>query len=202
MDVILVYIIIFLIIIIIFQFLDSDEYKLCENHLNIDGDTISKEAIQTILSVYNVTKGGTLSVPNVRCASTLHLGNKWTIKSDGDAHGNDGWLRLFGKNKSDYYGGLAAGQLYSKGEIWLHGQELKKQLDDIKSQINTVKKEYAKYGDRMFIKSAHKDYGNYKIKNEGGDGISFRDEWRPIQGSGGSVEEYDIKAFGIKLQKF
>lgn len=43
----------------------------------------------------------------------LQLGAKWLLSAVGDAHGNDDWLRLFDINNTGYYGGFAAGRLWS-----------------------------------------------------------------------------------------
>jgi hypothetical protein len=45
----------------------------------------------------------------------LRLGNKWRMSAIGDAHGNDGWLRLFNVDNTGYYGGFAAGEMCTKG---------------------------------------------------------------------------------------
>jgi hypothetical protein len=44
----------------------------------------------------------------------IQLGNKFLLSGVGDAHGNDGWLRLFNTSGNDYYGGLAAGELWTR----------------------------------------------------------------------------------------
>ena len=54
----------------------------------------------------------------------LKLGNKWTMSGVGDAHGNDDWLRLFGNNEGGYYGGFAAGRLWT-GQGYLAGSDRK-----------------------------------------------------------------------------
>jgi len=54
----------------------------------------------------------------------LKLGNKWTMSGVGDAHGNDDWLRLFGNNEAGYYGGFAAGRLWT-GQGYLAGSDRK-----------------------------------------------------------------------------
>ena len=45
--------------------------------------------------------------------SKLQLGNKWLLSGEGDAHANDDWLRLFNTQGTGYFGGFAAGKLYS-----------------------------------------------------------------------------------------
>jgi hypothetical protein len=43
----------------------------------------------------------------------LLLGDKFSLSGVGDAHGNDDWLRLFNTANNGYYGGLAAGKMWS-----------------------------------------------------------------------------------------
>jgi hypothetical protein len=52
----------------------------------------------------------------------LQLGNKWLLSGAGDAHANDDWLRLFNNQGTDYFGGLAAGKLWSIGGT-VHGSD-------------------------------------------------------------------------------
>eukprot|EP00798_Chlamydomonas_sp_ICE-L_P026628 gene26628-biopygen3040 len=54
-------------------------------------------------------------------AAAIKLGDKWTLSGVGDKHGNDDWLRLFNKDGTGYYGGLAAGRLWSGGVTYLNG---------------------------------------------------------------------------------
>jgi hypothetical protein len=59
----------------------------------------------------NLKVGGTAQ------ASKLQLGDKWMLSGVGDKHANDGWLRLFHANEQGYHGGLAAGKLWSGGDV-------------------------------------------------------------------------------------
>lgn len=43
----------------------------------------------------------------------LQLGNKFLLSGVGDAHANDNWLRMFGTDERGYYGGFAAGKLWT-----------------------------------------------------------------------------------------
>jgi len=57
---------------------------------------------------------------NVIKGTKFKIGDKWTLSGVGDAHGNDDWLRLFGTDEKGYYGGLAAGKLWTP-ELHLAG---------------------------------------------------------------------------------
>jgi len=45
----------------------------------------------------------------------LQLGNKFILSGNGDAHSNDGWLRMLDRNGKDFYGGFATGSLWTPG---------------------------------------------------------------------------------------
>jgi hypothetical protein len=71
-------------------------------------------------------KGGmTADVTNV---NHIKLGNKWSLSGVGDKDGNDDWLRLFNKDGTGYYGGLAAGKLLSGGVTHLNGPTYTKNI--------------------------------------------------------------------------
>lgn len=65
----------------------------------------------------------------------LQLGDKWRMSGVGDAHGNDGWLRLFGKDGGGYWGGLAAGDLWTaRGSLAGSDARMKKDINDLSTQ--------------------------------------------------------------------
>lgn len=53
----------------------------------------------------------------------LRLGDQHILSGVGDAHNKqpDGWLRFFGKDGKDYYGGIAAGKIWSRDGAILNG---------------------------------------------------------------------------------
>ncbi len=74
------------------------------------------------LNIVNARTGDTRFQLNVNDGvlqtDVLRLGKKWRMSAVGDAHGNDGWLRLFNADNTGYYGGLAAGELWTaKGSL-------------------------------------------------------------------------------------
>jgi uncharacterized protein YoxC len=80
---------------------------------------------QAELAKVDVRKGGKITgdidVSGTTKTSTIKLGDKWSMSGVGDSHGNDDWLRFFDKDGKDYYGGVAAGKLWSKGGIQVGG---------------------------------------------------------------------------------
>ena len=60
--------------------------------------------------------GQTGQFPQVT-SDKLQLGKKWLLSGVGDKDANDEWLRLKGLDASTYYGGLAAGKLWSAGDV-------------------------------------------------------------------------------------
>jgi hypothetical protein len=51
----------------------------------------------------------------------VQLGDKFNLSGIGDGHGSDEWLRVMGKDGKDYHGGVAAGKLWSKGDVYSGG---------------------------------------------------------------------------------
>jgi Chaperone of endosialidase len=73
-----------------------------------------------------LTENGITKIPR------LQLGNKWLLSGEGDAHANDDWLRLFNIHNTDYFGGFAAGRLWSIGGI-VHGSDLR-----LKTEVSSL----------------------------------------------------------------
>lgn len=72
-----------------------------------------------LLSTVMATNG--MTVKNTTTTDKLQLGDKFLMSGVGDAHANDDWLRLFGKDGKNYYGGLAAGKLWAGKNAYLMG---------------------------------------------------------------------------------
>lgn len=51
--------------------------------------------------------------PDKFIAPKVQLGEKFLLSGVGDAHGNDDWLRVFNKDGTGYYGGVAASKLWT-----------------------------------------------------------------------------------------
>ncbi|MCP4667296.1 MAG: tail fiber domain-containing protein [Deltaproteobacteria bacterium] len=69
----------------------------------------------------------------------LRLGDKWLLSGIGDGHANDDWLRVFNVDGSDYYGGLAAGRLWTKeGSIAGSDLRMKKRVKDLAGSLKKV----------------------------------------------------------------
>jgi Chaperone of endosialidase len=76
-----------------------------------------------------------LEVVGTTKTQKLQLGNKWLLSGDADAYTNDDWLRLMGvSDPRTYYGGFAAGKLWSTGGV-VQGSDVR------------LKKEVAPLGD-------------------------------------------------------
>jgi hypothetical protein len=58
----------------------------------------------------------------------LRLGNKWRLSGVGDAHGNDDWLRLFDVYNTNYWGGFAAGKMWTVAGAF-SGSDIKLKTD-------------------------------------------------------------------------
>ncbi len=97
------------------------------NHLVISAPNEANAGINLMSSdnrsrVFVDTSSGQVNVAGNLKTNSLQLGDKWKISGVGDAQGNDGWLRFFDKNGVDFYGGLAAGNIWSKNGASLGGE--------------------------------------------------------------------------------
>ena len=88
------------------------------NHAEICNDTTFHK---TLMIVGNRSAGqgrkvsiwDYLQVNGTLQTDLLLLGWKWRLSGVGDGHGNDEWLRLFNTANDGYFGGFAAGKLWS-----------------------------------------------------------------------------------------
>ena len=89
----------------------------------------------TLIAKSNMNVGGTTTTP------VLNLGGKFRLSGAGDAHGNDDWLRLFGVDNKNYYGGLAAGRLYTADNT-INGRNIFAELDDLRANAVRIDRRY------------------------------------------------------------
>jgi hypothetical protein len=101
-----------------------------------------------------LTESGITKIPK------LQLGNKWLLSGEGDAHANDDWLRLFNIHNTDYFGGFAAGRLWSIRGV-VHGSDLRLKTD-VSSLDRMVDKILALRGVRFKWRTAS-DGDSYRI---------------------------------------
>jgi len=82
---------------------------------------------------------GNIRVAGLVQADKVRLGDKWVMSAVGDAHGNDEWLRLFNTSNTGYYGGLAAGKLYSiSGALSGSDVRLKKNVRPLEGALDKI----------------------------------------------------------------
>jgi Chaperone of endosialidase len=108
----------------------------------------------------SVTLAGALSVGGITKINKLQLGSKWLLSGEGDAHGNDEWLRLFNIQGTDYFGGFAAGKLWSIGGV-VHGSDRRLKAD-VSSLDRMVDKLVALRGVRFKWRTG-RDGDSYRI---------------------------------------
>jgi hypothetical protein len=71
--------------------------------------------------------------------SKVKLGNKWMLSGVGDGHANDDWLRVFNAAGNDYYGGLAAGKLWSSsGTLSGSDRRLKRDIAPLEGALEKI----------------------------------------------------------------
>ena len=96
---------------------------------------------QLTLHASNTTANGSMLVNGILQTQKLRLGDKWMLSGVGDGQGNDDWLRLMNAgNVAVYYGGLAAGRLWT-AQGALAGSDLR-----LKHDIATIAGALAKVG--------------------------------------------------------
>jgi hypothetical protein len=82
---------------------------------------------------------GNVKIHGALTTDFLTLGSKWRLSGVGDAHGNDDWLRLFDRRGSDYWGGLAAGRLWSSsGQLSGCDARLKDRIEPLSRALDKV----------------------------------------------------------------
>jgi hypothetical protein len=90
----------------------------------------------------------------------LQLGNKWLLSGDRDWAADDDWLRLANTQVGDYWGGFAAGRLYSIGGI-VQGSDLRFKTD-VSSLVHMVDKLVALRAVRFKWRNAREE-DSYRI---------------------------------------
>ncbi|HVE82133.1 MAG TPA: tail fiber domain-containing protein [Myxococcales bacterium] len=99
--------------------------------------TMWAEAGAQIYGPLNVT--GDVRVAATVWADKVRLGNKWIMSGVGDHWANDDWLRLVNVADTDYYGGLAAGRLYStSGTLSGSDARLKKNVRRLEGALEKI----------------------------------------------------------------
>ena len=85
---------------------------------------------------------GNLNVDNNTKTNKLQLGDKFSLSGVGEAHGNDTWLRLFNKDGTDYNGGIAAANTWSRDNSYMNNSHANTtnttKLNTTKANINKL----------------------------------------------------------------
>jgi hypothetical protein len=165
-----IYIIIF-VLLILFIFIKISNRRKFE-HLTND------EAVKNVASLYNTDQLTATNLIATGSTTTpkLQLGNKWVLSGVAGTDGNnDGWLRLLGAN-GQYYGGLAAGQLWVGGA---YNSDVAGALNDLNNRLNAanaatesltarvaaIESGYVKKGPINLVASYSNAYGNARTNN-------------------------------------
>lgn len=90
-------------------------------NLSIAKDDGNFDDVLTIKTDKTTDISGNTNVNGTLKADKVQLGNKFLLSGVGDAHANDSWLRVLGKDGKDYFGGVATGMLWTRDRSWLNG---------------------------------------------------------------------------------
>ena len=103
----------------------GDEYHYIAYSTDVDGPRIQGHSGGQLGT--NVNKDGKtilqwnkdgVNVNGSTKTNSLKLGDKWSLSGVGDGHANDDWLRIMRTDGGDYYGGVAAGKLWSGSDVY------------------------------------------------------------------------------------
>ena len=100
-------------------------------YLNVDDNLYIRDSQRGIRMHFDTING-------VFKTDVLRLGDKWRMSAIGDAHGNDGWLRLFNVQNSGYFGGFAAGELWSGKALQVSDRRLKDNVREIGDALSKL----------------------------------------------------------------
>ena len=103
-------------------------------YINVDDNLYVKDSSRGIRMHFDTTNG-------IFKTDKLRLGDKWLLSGTGDAQGNDDWLRLLALNNSSYYGGFAAGRLYTaQGSLAGSDRALKHDIRPIDGALDALRR--------------------------------------------------------------
>jgi hypothetical protein len=66
---------------------------------------------------------GPISTSNVQ-TNAMQLGNKWKLSGTGDSIANDNWLRLTNSEGTNYNGGIATANIYSRDNAYMNAAQV------------------------------------------------------------------------------
>ena len=110
-----------------FQFGDGSGWRL----------RFQKDDTSPTMDVYdngNVNVAGNMKANTITSDGAIKIKNKWMIGGSGGGSGDDEWVRMTGLDNKGYYGGFAAGKLYTADNT-INGRNIFAELDDIKANM-------------------------------------------------------------------
>lgn len=120
---------------------DSLEENINTKNLHANEKLCLGENLNTCLTDIDIKKlqGIDVTKPQTYQTQKLQLGDKFLLSGIGDTQGNDEWLRLFNKDGTSYYGGFAAGKLWSGGDIYTQSKVCIGDVCVDKNDFNKIK---------------------------------------------------------------
>jgi hypothetical protein len=106
-----------------FQFGDGSGWRL----------RFQKDDKTPTMDVYdngNVTVAGNIKAGTITSDGAIRIKNRWMIGGSGGGSGDDEWVRMTGLDNKGYYGGFAAGKLWT-GDNTINGRNIFAEIDNI-----------------------------------------------------------------------
>ena len=85
----------------------------------------------------NVNVVGNMKAGTITSEGAINIKNKWMIGGSGGGSGDDEWVRMTGIDNKGYYGGFAAGKLWTNDQT-INGRNLFAEIDAIKARLGNM----------------------------------------------------------------
>ena len=81
-----------------------------------------------------ITSAAITASGDITTSGAIKIKNKWMLGGSGGTSGDDDWVRMTGLDNKAYYGGFAAGKLWTADNT-INGRNIFAELDDIKANM-------------------------------------------------------------------
>jgi hypothetical protein len=145
------YLIMILIILVIYYLIKCwnmkvENFTQAEQPIVVEQSVTGVDNLNAINTLANIAKQlmdggltipGNISVTKNVSTDSIKIKNKWLMGGTGGGSGDDEWIRITDINNKAYYGGLAAGKLWT-GDNTINGRNIFTEIDDLKTTIQKM----------------------------------------------------------------